>query len=124
MKYTNPAPTIFSLSDILIYVIILVAAILILVVLLVVLRIRKSKLDLDDVSDLEREASRARKDMEEQRGQLSSSPSQKHSGAHSASNGRASTYAVNIPPVRLRRQFHRSAPHSRRSFRKMSPYPF
>lgn len=89
----------FSLSDILIYVIILVAAILILVVLLVVLRIRKSKLDLDDVSDLEREASRARKDMEEQRGQLSSSPSQKHSGAHSASNGRASTYAVNIPPV-------------------------
>lgn len=87
----------FSLSDILVYVIILVAAILVLVILLIILRIRKSKLDLDDVSDLEREASRAREDMDIQRTQRTPAP--KSSEARPTQNGRASTYAVNIPPV-------------------------
>ncbi len=87
----------FSFSDILVYVMILVAAILVLVVLLIILRMRKSKLDLDDVSDLEREASRAREDMDVQRGQRT--PAQKRPDARPAQNGRASAYAVNIPPV-------------------------
>lgn len=87
----------FSFSDILVYVIILGAAILILVALLVILRMRKSKLDLDDVSDLEREASRAREDIEARRSERIQAPAQKRPDVRPT--GRASTYAVNIPPV-------------------------
>lgn len=87
----------FAFSDILIYIIILGSAILILIALLVIIRVRKSKLDLDDVSDLEREASRAREDLEAQRSPAVPAP--KHSNGQPAQKGRASTYAVNIPPV-------------------------
>ncbi len=88
----------FAFSDILIYIIILGAAILILIALLVILRVRKSKLDLDDVSDLEREASRAREDLEARNQRLAAS-APKHPDARPVQNGRASAYAVNIPPV-------------------------
>ena len=53
----------FSFSDIKLYVIVLGAAILLIILLLIVVRIRKNKLDVDDVSDLEQEARRAREDM-------------------------------------------------------------
>ena len=89
----------FSFSDIFVYVVILGSAILVLIILLVILRIRKNKLDLDDVSDLEREASRAREDMEAQRSQRTPQSAQKRVDARPAANGRASSYSVSIPPV-------------------------
>lgn len=89
----------FSFSDILLYIIILGAAILILIVLLILLRIHKSKLNLDDVSDLEQEASRAREDMEAQYNQRLTAASKKQPAAKPVSTGKASSYAVKIPPV-------------------------
>ena len=53
----------FSFSDILIYVVALGALILLIIILLIVVHIRKKRLDLDDVSDLEQEAQRAREEI-------------------------------------------------------------
>lgn len=83
----------FAFADIMPYVIILAAAIIVLIILLVVVRIRKNKLDLDDVSDLEREALRAREDLAAQNKSWTPAQPAKAPAARSAG------YEVNIPAV-------------------------
>ena len=60
--YESPTSN-FSFSDIMVYVVILAAAVVVLIILLIVVRIRKKRLDQDDVSDLEQEAMQAREEM-------------------------------------------------------------